>query len=138
MSALPGVLGEIAQIAGEDAAMALADARGGTQIYVPPVPDNNHWLCRLLGRDQAKAVCDYLTAGVGPRRVELPLGPTGHAARMRAKVDAMIRDGRTERDIALATGYTVRAVRRRVAKLGIVRTSSQLDLFAPAADNDPD
>jgi hypothetical protein len=33
----------------------------------------------------------------------------------RAKVDRMIDDGRSERDIALATGYTIRGVRRRKA-----------------------
>lgn len=142
MTALPGVLAEIAQIAGEEAAMAIADARGGTQIYVPPIPSNDHWLCRLIGRDQAKAVCDHLTAGVGPRRVDLPLGPSGRAARARAMVDAMIKQERTERDIALATGYTARAIRRRVAKLlergEVVRTDPQLSLFPTAADNDPD
>jgi hypothetical protein len=46
-------------------------------------------------------------------RVDLPLGPKGAAARLRAKVDRMIADDRSERDIALATGYTIRGVRRR-------------------------
>lgn len=128
-TALPGVLGEIADVAGEEAALAIAAVRGGTQIYIPPEPDNDHWLCRLVGRDAARAICDQLTCGVGPRRVDLPLGPTGHAAKNRAKVDAMIADNCSERDIALATGYTIRAVRRRRAMLGRPADERQLTLF---------
>lgn len=126
---LPGILAEIADVAGENAAMEIAAARGGTQIYIPPVPANDHWLCRLIGRDEARAVCDRLTCGVGPRRVDLPLGPKGAAARLRARVDAMLADDRSERDIALATGYTIRGIRQRRAKLGIKRNDGQLTLF---------
>ena len=35
---LTGVLGEIAEVAGVEAALAIAKVRGGTQIYVPPLP----------------------------------------------------------------------------------------------------
>ena len=126
---LPGVLAEIAEVAGEEAALAIAKVRGGTQIYVPPVPENDHWLCRLIGREEAKAVCDRLTCGVGPRRVDLPVSPERGAAAVRAKVDAMIREERSERDIAIATGYTIRGIRMRRQKLGIQRDDGQLTLF---------
>lgn len=116
MNQLPGILAEIADIAGEDAALAVAAARGGTQVYIPPSPDRDHWLSRLVGPKAAKDIADRLTCGVGGMRVDLPLGPKGHAARARAKVDRMIDDNRSERDIALATGYTIRGVRRRKAK----------------------
>lgn len=129
MTVLPGVLAEIADVAGEDAALAIAKYRGGTEVYVPPVPANDHWLCRLIGRDQARAVCDRLTCGVGPRRVVLPLGPTGAQAETRAQVDAMIADEMSERDIALRTGYTIRGIRKRRKKLGIKRDDGQLTLF---------
>jgi len=128
MTDLPGVLAEIADIAGEDAALAVAAARGGTQIYIPPAPDRDHWLSRLVGLQAAKAIADRLTCGVGGMRVELPLGPKGHAARVRAKVDRMIQDNRSERDIALATGYTIRGVRKRKAKLK-PRDDRQLSLI---------
>ena len=126
---LPGVLSEIADVAGENAAIAIAQARGGTQVYFPPVPADDHWICRLIGKDAAYRVCDQLTAGVGPRRVDMPLGPTGNVADMaekRAKVDRMILAGRSERDIALSTGYTSRQVRRRKANL---RDDDQLTMF---------
>ncbi len=126
---LPGILSEIADVAGEHAAIAIAQARGGTQVYFPPVPADDHWICRLIGKTAAMRVCDQMTAGVGPRRVDVPLGPTGNVADMtkkRATVDRMIIAGRSERDIALATGYTTRQVRRRRANL---REDGQLSLF---------
>jgi hypothetical protein len=126
---LPGVLAEIAEVAGDDAALAIAQARGGTQVYVPPVPPEDHWLCQLVGLKAARDIADLLTCGVGGRRLEVPLGPAGHAANIRAKVDAMLRDGASERDIALATRYTTRAIRRRRAKLGLESDDGQMSLF---------
>lgn len=125
---LPGVLAEIAEVAGEDAALAIAQARGGTQVYVPPVPPEDHWLCQLVGVTAAREIADALTCGISGRRLELPLGPAGHGANIRAKVDAMLRDGASERDIALATRYTTRAIRRRRAKLGL-EDDRQMSLF---------
>ncbi len=129
MTRLPGILAEIAQVAGEDAALRLARNRGGTQIYLPPIPAADHWICALIGRDAALAVCDRLTGGVGPRRVLVPLGPTGTQARARASVDNLLRDGNLSvRDIALATGYTDRGVWLRKAALD----RRQFSLFSDA------
>ncbi|WP_432769788.1 MAG: hypothetical protein HEQ22_03310 [Sphingopyxis sp.] len=130
MAHLPPLLAEIAEVAGEPAALAIARARGGTEVYIPPVPANDHWLCRLVGRDEAKAICEALTRAQGrPRRVELPLGPAGSAAKKRAEVDALLGADASERDIALRTGYTIRGVRARRKKLGIKRNDGQLSLF---------
>lgn len=130
---LPGILAEIAEVAGEEAALAMAHARGGTQIYLPPVPAPHHWLCQLIGEAKAKRVCDLLTAGVGPLRVDLPLGPVSKYNQMlaadQAVIDAMIRDQRSERDIALATRYSERSVRRRRAKLGKPADRRQISLI---------
>lgn len=117
MSELTGVLAQIAQIAGEDAALAIARERGGTQVYFPPAPRPDHWLCRLIGQQRALAVCEELTCGVLGRRVDLPIGPAGHMAKASAQVDRMIAENCSERDIARATGYTIRAVRWRRARL---------------------
>ena len=130
--ALPRVLAEIAAVAGEDAALAIAAKRGGTRVYIPPVPASDHWLSKLVGHDKAKAIADRLTAGVASIRVDIPLGPNGRMARGRAEVDRMIREGRSERDIALATGYTLRTVERRAARLrrgGQLRDDRQLPLL---------
>lgn len=133
MNPLPGILAEIADIAGEDAALAVAAARGGTSIYIPSAPRADHWLSHLVGHKAALTIGDRLTGGfIGGMRVDLPLGPKGAAARLRAKVDRMIRENRSERDIALATGYSSRSVRRRRSQLvraGRLKDDRQLPLF---------
>lgn len=126
MTELPGILREIAEVAGEEAALAIARARGGTQVYIPEKAAPGHWLTELVGLELAGAIIRQLTCEVGGRRVDLPLGPCGHAAGQRARVDAMIRDNRSERDIALATGYSIRAVRRRRARIGRPADDRQL------------
>jgi hypothetical protein len=115
---LPGVLADIAAVAGEDAALTIAAARGGTQIYMPPAPEKDHWLSCLVGHRSALAIADRLTCGVGSMRIDLPLGPKGAAAKLRAKVDRLLEEGElSERDIARATGYTARGVRMRAARM---------------------
>ena len=130
MTTLPGVLQEIAEVVGEEAAFAIAAARGGTQVYIPPVPPSDHCLCKLIGVELARLLADKLTMGIKGLRLELPLGPASHAAQVRARVDAMIKAGASERDIALATRYTIRAIRRRRALLNAdTDAARQLSLF---------
>jgi len=130
MTALPGVLQEIAEVVGEEAALEIAAARGGTQVYIPPVPPSDHWLCKLIGVELARLLADKLTMGIKGLRLELPLGPASHAAQVRARVDAMIKTGASERDIALATRYSIRAIRRRRALLNAdTDAARQLSLF---------
>jgi hypothetical protein len=133
MNGLPGILAEIAEVAGDDAALAVARVRGGTQIYIPPKPANDHWLCELIGLDQAYAVCEKLTAGVGSRRADVPLAIYS-AYRAESKnryrvMDQMIRDQKSEREITLETGYSSRAIRRRRAKLGQPADARQISFL---------
>ena len=132
---LPKVLSEIAQVAGIDAALTIAELRGGTEIYVPPEAPDSHWLSEAVGIEAANAICRHFTQDVGARRLEIPLGPAGTAAQVRRQVDKLIADGRSEREIALATGYTGRGVRMRRAKAraGIPEN----DLFAPIPERLP-
>lgn len=123
---LPKILAEIAEIAGLDAALKLAEARGGTEIYIPAEADNDHWLTQTVGRKAADAICRHFEGGGRGSRVVLPLGPSGSAAQIRRKVDRLIADGKSEREIALATGYTGRGVRMRKA---IVRDRKQGSLL---------
>jgi len=128
MTTLPPILAEIADVAGEEAALTLAQARGGTQVYIPARPAPDHWISKLIGHAAALRVCDRLTAGRGIR-VDLPLGPTGRNATVRAiqvLADRMIIAERSERDIAQATGYTTRQVRRRRAR---IRDDRQMNLL---------
>ncbi len=126
---LPQVLADIAAIAGEEAARRVAGTVGGTQVYIPPHPGPDHWLSQLVGHEAACKIADHFTAGVGPLRLEIPLGDTGFIASAQARCDAMLAAGLSERDIALALRYTTRTVRRRRARLKGLRDSRQGDLF---------
>jgi len=129
MTHRPALLAEIAKVAGDDAAIKVAQARGGTRVYFPPKPAKDHWLVDLVGQQRADAICEELTAGIGPVRVDVPIGTAGQAGRGARKVDRLIREGKSERDIALATGYTERAVRWRKRRMKDMRDTRQQDLF---------
>ena len=126
---LPQVLDDIARIAGDEAARQVAAAVGGTRVYIPPRPGPDHWLSKLVGQEAARKIGDHFTAGMAGARVDIPLGDTGFVSSQRAKIDAMIIAGRSERDIARACGYTDRGVRKRRAKLKAARDSRQGSLF---------
>ena len=126
---LPAVLAEIAEVAGLEAALALAGARGGTEIYVPPAVEPDHWLVEATGRAAAEAICRHFAGNGHGCRLEIPLGPKGAAARLRRQVDRMIAAGKSEREIALATGYSGRGVRLRKARDRARRESDQGSLF---------
>lgn len=123
MTTLPGILSSIAAAAGEEAALAIAKARGGTQIYVPPEPEADHWLSQLVGHEAAIAIGQRLTWGVAGVRVVVPLA-TG------PRIDRLIDAGLSERAIALETGSTIRTVRRRRAQLRkMAADSNQMTLL---------
>lgn len=50
------ILTELAEVAGWDAAIKIADMRGGTQIRIPQEPAPEHWLWDLLGEQAARAI----------------------------------------------------------------------------------
>jgi DNA-binding NarL/FixJ family response regulator len=127
MIALPGILAEVAEVAGDEAALALARAAGGRSVYVPR-PDNvpdGHWLVLALGREAAMMVADL----VGGGDVAIPLGPTGRQHATRAEVDTLIGQGLSASRIAQRCGVTERTVERRRAALRAKANSSQLRLF---------
>ena len=69
--ALLGVLAEIAEIAGREAALALSLASGGCSIYIPR-PDRicpDHRLARAIGIEAARAVAERFHGEI----VEVPM-----------------------------------------------------------------
>ena len=110
---LTGVLADIARVADRDAAIAIGRKFGGTRVYFPVHPRADHWLVAMVGRTAAEAICDELTAGRCGLSYDLPVGAFGHQETARAKVDRLLAEGRSQRDIALATRYTDRGVRKR-------------------------
>jgi hypothetical protein len=110
---LPTLLAEIAEVAGLDAALTLAAAKGGIEIYVPVRTSDDHWLVAAIGREATDKLCRRYPGS----RLTLPLGPGGSLAAIRRTVGRMIDEGRSETEIARAVGYTTRGVRKRKAAL---------------------
>ena len=109
---LPGVLAEIAEIAGGAAALQVADAKGGLEKVHIPMPDNlrdGHWLVEAVGMNHAQAIARRLGGG----KVDSPFGPfAGQRKRTHAAIRQAIEGGSSPAEIARATGVHQRTARR--------------------------
>ncbi|WP_288804173.1 hypothetical protein [uncultured Novosphingobium sp.] len=75
MPHLPTMLATIAEVVGEEAALNIAEAHGGTEVHIPLTPDPDHWLSELIGQPEAAVVAAALAMQVG-LRVKIPFRPT--------------------------------------------------------------
>lgn len=111
---LPGVLGEIAEIAGLDAAFAVARAVGGTRVYIPRRPGPDHWLLQAVGTEAAAKIVDHFTTNQSGTDLDIPVGPDGsynRGKRERTKRIAELRaQGLMTHHIARRVGVTRRTV----------------------------
>lgn len=125
---LPPLLAEIADVAGLPAALALAEARGGSRITIPARPGPDHWIVKTIGPEAAERLCAHFRTGVGGTKgaiLELPVGPSGTAAQTRAKIDALLRKGVSADQIAVSM---------RVHRTTVFRRKSRID---PDPKHDP-
>lgn len=110
MIRLPGILAEVAEIAGEPAALRLAAEKGGTRAYIP-LPDNlgaDHWLVRCTGWDGARAIAERF----GATAVPVPLGPTGSRGRVWATLRRAFVEGKSIAEAARLAGVDEKTARR--------------------------
>lgn len=121
---LPGVLREVAEEAGLPAALRLAHAFGGTEIWIPEKLTAGHRLIEALGREAAEKVVQMFGSG----HLLVPLGPLADGRAKRREIMRMIEDGRTAADIARRLRCHVRTVYRARARGGR-GDARQLDLL---------
>lgn len=114
---LPPLLAEIAEVAGLDAALALAEARGGSRITIPAYPRADHWFAQTVGMEAAKQISDHFRVGNSGAVVELPVGPSGAQAATRRRIDAMLRLGVSADRIAREVRVHRTTVFRRKASM---------------------
>lgn len=126
---LPGILAEIADAAGTEAALLVAQAVGGRRAYFPGEPGPDHWLSRLIGQERARAVCAQLTPGDRGIELEVPLGPCGSRARRWRRIHEMLEDGASKPAIAAATGVHHKTVQRHKSRRGKTSDRGQGELF---------
>jgi hypothetical protein len=116
---LPGVLAEIAEVAGEPAALIIATRFGGTRVYIPTQVDDKHALVESIGREAAIKLCEHFTVDGRGQRLDIPL----HFGRTYRELQCAIAkrvheldDGtRSASAIARAIGITTRTVNRHRA-----------------------
>ena len=113
---LPPVLAEIADIAGLDAAMALAEARGGQRVFIPASAGPDHWLVRTVGETAASLICEHYRGGTNGETIDVPAGPASSYRKQARKIRQMIDGGASSNEIVRATGLVFRTVTRHRAR----------------------
>lgn len=122
MSSLPGILADIADIAGNEAAYKIASAVGGTRVSIPPRAVEGHWLTELLGFDLANEICTGLATldpdGKlrGVRDEVIPRGPASIMKAARRQARDALDSGKSAREAARISGLTERTIWRMKAK----------------------
>lgn len=117
MTQLPRLLAEIADVAGEPAALAIARAKGGGRALIPAKVKPGHWLAETIGMELAVRIADHFTSGRGSVEIDVPLGPAGTLAGAYRTMHKLLAEGRPSDEIARTVGMTRRTVLRNKAKL---------------------
>jgi len=120
VSELPGILGFIAQIAGESAATRLALAAGGTEMKFSPSPSGA--LAKIVGADAAKKIVQEL----GPEKYTIPMGHLRGQQGRRTQAARMLAEGKSANEVAKACDVHERTARRVRKKL---KSQADLPLF---------
>jgi hypothetical protein len=107
----PGLLGEVYDFAGAEAAMSLAAKYGGLKVSVPAEPTADSPLAQCVGLEVAR----WLGEHYGAESLRVPLGPRDRTR----QIEALVADGWTTADIVRRLGVadrTVARARERLAK----------------------
>lgn len=128
---LPGILREIGDVVGLEAAMKVAAAKGGTRAYFPAKPEPGHWLAKLVGLDHARAIGRQLASGRAGLELEVPMGPSASQAKRWRRIIEMSADGQSKPAIARAVGVHHKTVQRILnrKRRTVARVLAQPDLF---------
>ncbi|NJL08486.1 MAG: hypothetical protein HC829_03470 [Bacteroidales bacterium] len=122
-SDLPGVLAEIADVAGVEAAFKLAEKYGGTRRSFPAqMPNGPHWLSDCVGVEAAKKICASFRCVSAKGRgsgiyLLIPRGPTGPISEARQNLEQALAEGASAAEAARRAGMTERAAYRARARL---------------------
>lgn len=119
---LPGILQEIAETAGETAALTIASRYGGTRVYFPARTNGieKHWLVDCVGPDAANKLCDHFAVDGRGQRIEIPLYVGGtYRQFVRAvaqRLHELNEEGASSTEIVRQVGVTQRSVHRHRAR----------------------
>lgn len=123
-STLPGILGEIADAVGPQAALEIARAYGGVRKDIPARARKDHWLTECVGFEMADRICRHLAIqdadgrrkGVVYHEV-IPLGPASTMKRARRQLVDALHAGKSVRAASREAGLHERTGWRINSKL---------------------
>lgn len=115
----PGVLAEIADAIGEDAAMTIANQYGGTRFYVPTRIPHGHRLVELLGMEAAQKLASML----GGLDFEIAQAIALKRAKRNAQICAERAEGVSVSNLARKNGMSERNVRNIFAARRVFETT---------------
>lgn len=124
---LPGVLREIADAINLATALQIAQAFGGTKIYVPESPIARNRLVAEIGPEAARKVTEIFGSG----DLLIPLGPTTDYARKRRQIIKLTEQGYSSFAIARRLSCHHRTV-IRIRSAATDADKRQLDFFGKA------
>lgn len=93
-------LNKIADVAGVRAAITLGTEMAGQEIYIPNTVNREHWLAKLVGLDEARAIAEVF----GGHMISLPASLGGMRRKVTETLIRMIEEGRSVNQITRATG----------------------------------
>jgi hypothetical protein len=131
---LPELLAEIAEAAGLDAALKLAEEKGGARVSIPArLPAGPHWLTECVGPEAAAKICALYRQRSSSDRwrgayVLIPRGPTGAIAAARRRMAQALAEGASAAEAARRAGMTERTA-YRVRSRARQRDDKQGSLF---------
>jgi hypothetical protein len=124
---LPGVLAEIAEAAGETAALAIAARHGGRRVYFPAESRlldgyESYWLVECVGIELARKICRHFEVDGRGQRIEIPLHVGGtyrqFVRSIAERLHELDAEGKSSTEIARQMGLTQRTVHRHRARHG--------------------
>lgn len=104
---LPGILRTIADEVSEEAAVKLAQSRGGRTVWVPQTPKQNSALTLIVGLDAARGISRLF----GDSDLEVPQGSLRGPKARHAIVRDLAAQGLSKAQIADRVDLTTRTVR---------------------------
>ncbi|SUZ33957.1 hypothetical protein ROE7235_03738 [Roseibaca ekhonensis] len=112
MTQLPGIAGEIERVIGLDLAVRLLQRRGGCELHIPRRARGS-FLAEIVGEDAAAKLAE----AIGPGKIVLPCAHLRGQFARREEAKAMLRDGASLQQVALACDMHTRTVSRLRAEI---------------------
>jgi hypothetical protein len=109
---LPALLAEIAEVAGLEAALAIAEARGGSRTVFPARAPDGHWMVELIGREATDKLCAHFRSGGGGIELDVPMGPVAYYRKARRRLAQLVDEGVPVARAAHQIGLHLRTARR--------------------------